>query len=65
MPGRGELYRYRADLSCKKANCQSTWGIGRTSPDPAGTVTLDDGVVVPMGKVRRECVAEVALVARL
>lgn len=47
--------RYRADLSCKKANCQSTWGIGRTSPDPAGTITLDDGLVVPMGQVRTRC----------
>lgn len=28
----------------------STWGMGRTEPDPAASRTLDDGVLVPLGK---------------
>lgn len=28
----------------------STWGKGRTEPDPAASRTLDNGVVVPLGK---------------
>ena len=31
----------------------STKGVGRTQPDPAETVTLPDGVVVPLGKATR------------
>jgi poly [ADP-ribose] polymerase 2/3/4 len=27
----------------------STKGVGRTAPDPAATVTLPDGIVVPLG----------------
>jgi len=43
---------YRADASCKKANADSTWGKGKTAPDPAGTVPLpgDPALKVPLGK---------------
>ena len=51
----GDMYErtsaeYRADLSCQRAGCQSTWGIGRTHPDPKATITTDDGVIIPTGK---------------
>lgn len=28
----------------------STWGMGRTEPDPTASRTIDDGVIVPLGK---------------
>ncbi|XP_073951356.1 poly-(ADP-ribose) polymerase [Choristoneura fumiferana] len=31
------------------AGKHSTWGVGRTQPDPAQTLTLDCGTVVPLG----------------
>jgi len=31
-------------------SCLSTKGLGTTGPDPQGTVTLDNGCVVPAGK---------------
>jgi hypothetical protein len=40
---------YRADLSCKKEGCLSTWGIGKAQPDPAGAVTTETGMVIPCG----------------
>jgi len=42
--------RFRADLSCNKAGCHSTWGIGQTYPDPKGSIETDDGVSIPTGK---------------
>jgi len=43
---------YEADKSCKKKGCTSTWGKGRTAPDPKGTVPLPalPECAVPMGK---------------
>ena len=43
---------YEADRSCRKAGAQSTWGKGKTHPDPAGNATLpgDPALTVPMGK---------------
>ncbi|KAJ3332829.1 Poly [ADP-ribose] polymerase 2 [Blyttiomyces sp. JEL0837] len=41
---------YNADTVVKSANKHSTWGMGRTIPDPSGYVTLENGVVVPCGK---------------
>ena len=52
------LGRYRADLSCKKAECHSTWGKGKNYPNPAGNTTMDDGVVVPAAKVRLSTAAQ-------
>ena len=53
----GEQYErlaaeYEAAKSMRKAKKQSTWGKGRTAPDPSGTVELpgSPGVQVPMGK---------------
>ncbi|KAI8828622.1 poly polymerase catalytic domain-containing protein [Chytriomyces cf. hyalinus JEL632] len=41
---------YHADLRMQETKTHSTWGMGRTVPDPKGSVTLPDGVVVPCGK---------------
>jgi poly [ADP-ribose] polymerase len=43
---------YEADRSCRKAGADSTWGKGRTQPDPAGCVSLpgEPQLRVPMGK---------------
>ena len=43
---------YEADKSCRKAGADSTWGKGRTAPDPSGYKTLpsDPALTVPMGK---------------
>jgi len=43
---------YDAGTSCKRAGKHSTWGKGRTAPDPSGTVPLPGtpGVSVPKGK---------------
>ncbi|KAI8850314.1 poly polymerase catalytic domain-containing protein [Chytridium lagenaria] len=41
---------YHAGELAKKKKMHSTWGKGKTVPDPAGFVTLEDGVVVPCGK---------------
>ena len=43
---------YEADRSCRKAKMDSTWGKGRTHPDPAGDEPLpgDPSLTVPMGK---------------
>ncbi|KAJ3105435.1 Poly [ADP-ribose] polymerase 2 [Physocladia obscura] len=41
---------YHADQLLKKNKKHSTWGMGRTIPDPAGSITLSDGVIVPCGK---------------
>lgn len=34
--------------------CCSTKGVGATSPDPSGAQTLEDGVVVPLGKPKQQ-----------
>ncbi|ORY32440.1 PARP-domain-containing protein [Rhizoclosmatium globosum] len=51
-----ELYQssYHADEEMRKNKKHSTWGKGRTKPDPSGSVTLPNGVVVPCGKGVRE-----------
>ncbi|KAJ1551934.1 Poly [ADP-ribose] polymerase 2 [Cladochytrium tenue] len=41
---------FNAADKMKKNNKHSTWGVGRTIPDPSEYVTLPDGVVVPCGK---------------
>ena len=43
---------YEADSSRQKAGKQSTWGKGRSAPDPSGNSQLPGsaGVLVPMGK---------------
>ena len=43
---------YEAARSCRKAKADSTWGLGKTAPDPKGAKTLpaDPEVTVPMGK---------------
>ena len=43
---------YSADASCKRGGKHSTWGRGKTCPDPRGAVQLKDEpkVKVPMGK---------------
>ncbi|KAJ3017754.1 UNVERIFIED_CONTAM: Poly [ADP-ribose] polymerase 2 [Siphonaria sp. JEL0065] len=41
---------YDADKDTKSKSKHSTWGLGRTKPNPAEYVTLSDGVVVPCGK---------------
>eukprot|EP00043_Microstomoeca_roanoka_P016452 m.168165 g.168165 ORF g.168165 m.168165 type:complete len:169 (+) comp16464_c0_seq11:63-569(+) len=51
----GDMYErlqseYTAADSCKAAGKNSTWGIGKTTPDPKETATLEDGVTVPLGK---------------
>eukprot|EP00730_Choanoeca_flexa_P002431 TRINITY_DN11049_c0_g2_i3.p1 TRINITY_DN11049_c0_g2~~TRINITY_DN11049_c0_g2_i3.p1 ORF type:complete len:900 (+),score=270.31 TRINITY_DN11049_c0_g2_i3:31-2700(+) len=51
----GDMYErlqseYTAAASTKKAGKHSCWGIGKTTPDPKETVTLEDGVEVPLGK---------------
>lgn len=33
------------------AGCSSTKGCGSNYPDPKGSITLDDGVIVPCGKM--------------
>ena len=40
---------YNAGETAAKAGKHSTWGVGRTGPDPAQTVKLEDGVEVPCG----------------
>ncbi|EGD75200.1 poly polymerase [Salpingoeca rosetta] len=51
----GDMYErlhseYTAAESCQAAGKDSTWGIGKTTPDPKETIELDDGVSVPLGK---------------
>jgi hypothetical protein len=43
---------YEAAASCRKAKADSTWGIGKTAPSPAGDSVLpgEPDVKVPMGK---------------
>ncbi|KAI9324923.1 poly polymerase catalytic domain-containing protein [Obelidium mucronatum] len=41
---------YDADKDTKSKKKHSTWGMGRTKPNPDEYVTLPDGVVVPCGK---------------
>jgi len=47
-----ELIRaeYEAKENSEKQGKQSTFGIGKTCPDPAGSRKLPDGTHVPMGK---------------
>ena len=42
---------YEADRSCKRAGKQSTWGKGKTAPDPKGARPLpaEPKITVPMG----------------
>lgn len=42
---------YISKESLKKVGCHSTWGRGKTSP--SSHVVLDDGVIVPNGKLQR------------
>jgi poly [ADP-ribose] polymerase len=49
----GDMYELtEADDTLRKApkNYLSVKGLGQTHPDPAETITLDDGVEVPLGK---------------
>lgn len=39
----------------------STKGMGRTAPDPSDTVTLEDGVIVPLGKGKPTSVTHTSL----
>ena len=43
---------YEADKSCRKAKADSTWGKGKTCPDPTGARPLpaEPALTVPMGK---------------
>ncbi|KAJ3057997.1 hypothetical protein HDU98_005872 [Podochytrium sp. JEL0797] len=41
---------YEAHKAMERAKKHSTWGVGRTQPDPKGSVKLEDGLVVPCGK---------------
>ena len=42
--------QYEAAERSKKRGKDSTWGVGKTCPDPAGARSLDGGAVsVPMG----------------
>jgi poly [ADP-ribose] polymerase len=43
---------YEAEKSCRKAKADSTWGQGRTAPDPSEDTTLpgEPHVKVPLGK---------------
>ncbi|KAJ3056683.1 Poly [ADP-ribose] polymerase 2 [Rhizophlyctis rosea] len=40
---------YNAGDTASRAGKHSTWGLGRTGPDPNQTVKLEDGVEVPCG----------------
>ena len=41
---------WQADVRSKKRGKHSTWGVGKTGPDPAGAKQLGDGqIAVPMG----------------
>ena len=53
---------YYADKSCAKANAHSTWGKGKTAPDPKGRVPAPGmaDVAIPMGKGQRVADPEVA-----
>jgi len=64
----GEQYErlsaeYEAAKSMRKAKKHSTWGKGKTAPDPAGTVGLpgDPGLKVPMGKGQASGVDQTSL----
>eukprot|EP00043_Microstomoeca_roanoka_P016454 m.168072 g.168072 ORF g.168072 m.168072 type:complete len:139 (+) comp16464_c0_seq2:36-452(+) len=51
----GDMYerlhaQHDAGEKCKAAGKHSTWGIGKTTPDPNETLTLENGVTVPLGK---------------
>ncbi|KAJ3414179.1 Poly [ADP-ribose] polymerase 2 [Chytridiales sp. JEL 0842] len=52
---------YNADAKVKKAKKHSTWGMGRTMPDPSGYKTLENGVVVPCGKAKQSTDAQCVL----
>jgi len=43
---------FEADKSCRKAKAHSTWGQGKTAPDPTADTTLpgEPAVKVPLGK---------------
>ncbi|CAK1600707.1 unnamed protein product [Parnassius mnemosyne] len=47
----GEMKKcYRAQcISELPAGKHSVWGVGRTQPNPAENVVLDDGIIVPLG----------------
>ncbi|KAG0240938.1 Poly [ADP-ribose] polymerase 2 [Actinomortierella wolfii] len=42
---------YYADQNCKKNQKLSTKGLGRTVPDPAGDIDIDNGVKLQLGKL--------------
>ena len=54
---------YEAGKSCAKAKCDSTWGKGKTAPDPSGEVgaPYDPEVKVPMGKGKASGVKDSSL----
>ena len=54
---------YNADASCRKAKADSTWGQGKTAPDPAGYRPLpsEPQLTVPMGKGRASAVDKSSL----
>lgn len=39
------------DSKSLPTGCNSTWGMGKSTPNPSDTITLDDGVKVPIGKL--------------
>ena len=43
------------------AGKHSTKGLGRTTPDPAGSYTTDEGVVIPMGRGTSSSVGNTSL----
>jgi len=48
--GRHELKSAKESLTTAPKNCHSVKGLGQTAPDPSESVTLPDGVEVPLGK---------------
>ena len=55
--------QYEADKQCKKKGFDSTWGKGKTTPDPNGGAALpgEPSVRVPCGKGMPSGVADSAL----
>ncbi len=45
-----ELLQANYNAHILPSGCLSTKGVGRTHPDPTGTLALPDGVKIPMGK---------------
>lgn len=50
---RHELKTSKESLTKAPKGCHSVKGCGETEPDPAETITLPDGVEVPLGKPKK------------